>query len=84
MQSNGQIFKFTLNIKIYKKFEGFLSKLVWRYTLFKVSLLAKWEKSYSRLGLLAPEELPPSILNVVTFECFIWPKWEINLDFQTL
>ena len=26
--------KFTLNIKIYKEFEGFLSKLVWRETLF--------------------------------------------------
>ena len=25
---------FTLNIEIYVKFEGFLSKLVWRETLF--------------------------------------------------
>ena len=25
---------FTLNIKIYDKFEGFLSKLVWKETLF--------------------------------------------------
>ena len=27
--------KFTLNIKIYKEFEGFLSKLVWKETLFE-------------------------------------------------
>ena len=26
--------KFTLNIKIYEEFEGFLLKLVWRKTLF--------------------------------------------------
>ena len=26
--------KFTFNIKIYEEFEGFLSKLVWRKTLF--------------------------------------------------
>ena len=26
--------KFKLNIKIYEEFEGFLSKLVWRETLF--------------------------------------------------
>ena len=27
--------KFTLNIKIYKKFEEFLFKIVWRETLFE-------------------------------------------------
>ena len=27
--------KFTHNIKIYKEFEGFLYKLVWRETLFR-------------------------------------------------
>ena len=26
--------KFTLNIKIYKEFVGFLSKLIWKETLF--------------------------------------------------
>ena len=42
MQSNGYIFKiltvifskFTLNIKIYDEFVGFLFKLVWREILF--------------------------------------------------
>ena len=35
---------FTLNIKIYVKFEGFLSKLVWRETLFKEDkLLSSFE-----------------------------------------
>ena len=34
MQFNGQIFKFILNIKIYEKFVEFLSKLIWRETLF--------------------------------------------------
>ena len=53
--SNIRFSKFTLNLKIYKGFEGFLSKVVWRETLFcgrgaHWVWLIKWDHSISTLS----------------------------------
>ena len=68
--------KFTLNIKIYDEFVGFLSKLVWRETLFTSRGLVAEQKKQKRSNVVIREVTSFSCLFSLYFEeiSFVWAR----------